>query len=233
LALGVIQLGRQAMRNRPWTFATIACIAGALSIAGSVASLHMGRTLKRMRGLASACLEVERYIDPATDRYPQSCLFPLFPMTPGTSWVRPSAEVLGQLGFRKIATHAIFVPNPPVSYGSFETAAGVGGTPTVHNDSAIRANGWIISRVNSASPPLVLISVDQAHMFVAAALAGLRNSATALRGGETVKLWSVKVPAVFLPHGMSVLHAWLYRADAEEFDQLTNVDGEHRVDRTP
>jgi hypothetical protein len=235
LAVAALQLSRQAMRGRQGAFVALAGAVGALSIAGSVASLPKAHALKEARSKAAAYLEIERYVDPATDAYPQSCLFPLFPVKSDTHWIRPGAELLDDLGFRKIAMHVPFIENPSMRYGTFQVLTEGRQTPAVHDGDTVAARGWVVIHAAEEAPQFVVISVGDARVFITAAWVGHRSKRRFLRlgTGEVVTLWSTQIPAVFLPRGQSVLRAWLYRKHAQEFVRLADVNGPQRVYKAP
>ena len=91
VAVATLELCRRVMVKRRAIFIAFAGVIAALSLAGSIPSIPVARALKRERTRASAYLEVERYIDPATDKYEQSCLFPLLPVVPFTRGIREGA----------------------------------------------------------------------------------------------------------------------------------------------
>ena len=233
LSVATLELCRRLMRERPLLFVGIASVVGILSIAGSAASLKVARVLQRNRSHAAAFLEVARYIDPATFNYKQNCLFPLFTQVPGTHWVPPAAEILHDLGFRRIAMHAPFIESPPRPQGTFEVPAEDGQPPVVHDGETVEAYGSVITRPGRIPPQFVVISVGDTQRFITAAWVGSKHQPrNALATGKIVKPWSIKIPAVFLPRGESVLRAWLYRADTQEFVRLAGLDNDERVFRT-
>ena len=203
-AIATLELCRQTMRARPAVFVTLAFAVGALGLAGSIASLQIVRAIKRDRLHAAAFLEVERYIDPATDKYVQSCLFPLYPILPMTGGIRQPAELLGDLGFRKIAMHVPFIENPSTRYGALEAPAGIEQPSIVHDGGTVDAHGWVMIRDGYARSQIVLISIGDARVLITAAWVGPGRKAKLLRKlstGEIVKPWSVQIPGGFSASG--------------------------------
>ena len=237
VAVATLELCRQVMVKRRAIFIAIAGAIAALSVAGSIASIPVARALKRERTRASACLEVERYIDPATDKYEQSCLFPLFPLVPFTGRIRGGAEKLDALGFRKIVRHVAFIENPTKPYGTFELSTKDGEPPTVRDGEAVEARGWASVPGGDRPARIVLVSVGDARVFITAAWvkAHARRDRTQARQPDQVAQpeWSVSIPAVFLPAGESVLKAWVYDSEEQEFVRLGDLKGENRVYKVP
>ncbi len=237
LTVAVLELFRQALAHRPKLFVVLAVAVGTLSVAGTVESIPIARNLKQAREHAAAYLEVERYIDPATDNYEQSCLFPLFPVTGYTGRVRVSAETLDTLGFRKVVRHVPFVETPSKLYGEFDFSTKADQAHPIRIGDAIRVSGWAVVPGRERLPKFVLISVGDARVFIMAAWIGTveRPDAARMTGmPQALKSgWSVSIPAAFLPAGESTLTAWVYDAEQQEFVRLNSLDGDSRVYKAP
>jgi hypothetical protein len=102
---------------------------------------------------------------------------------------------------------------------------------------AIRVSGWAVIPGRERLPKFVLISVDDARVFIMAAWIGTveRPDAARMTGmPQALKSgWSVSIPAAFLPAGESTLKAWVYDAEQQEFVRLNSLDGDSRVYKAP
>jgi len=204
---------------------------------GRIDRVDSRRTRAQARAHSGVSLEVERYIDPATDKYEQSCLFPLFPLVPFTGWIRGGAEKLDALGFRKIVRHVPFIENPTKPYGTFELSTKDGKPPTVRDGEAVEARGSASVPGGDRPARIVLVSVGDARVFITAAWvkAHARRDRTQAKQPDQAAQprWSVSIPAVFLPAGESVLKAWVYDSEEQEFVRLGDLKGENRVYKVP
>ncbi|HYA34570.1 MAG TPA: hypothetical protein VEF03_03070 [Candidatus Binataceae bacterium] len=235
IAIAVIGMWRrqwyEAARRRV-TFAMFAGGIAALSIVGSITSIPIARGIARERRRAAAYLELVRYIDPATDRSRESPLEPLEPLVEYIPLIRPSVELAAQLGFRKVAMHVPFIENPPANYGWVDRA-NPDGPQVVRPGDYVYVSGWAIIPTENRMPKFVVITTNDARLFISAAWLGTvprADVAAALENKRFKKSgWGVLIPAKFLPPGESTLHAWAYDDHAQE---LVRLEGGKRVIRS-
>lgn len=231
LSVAVVHLGRQVLTGREWGrlgFLGLAVLVGAGTIAGSAASIPAARQSRQGRLRASACLEVLGYIDPRTDSNLESCLFPIaVPVPAYVQFVRQPAELLSNLGWRKIAVHVPFIDKPAADYGSVDLPPG-GDTPeVVRSGDWIHCSGWAVIPGGDRLPKFVLFAVNDERQFIYAArlgnperpdiAAGLHNPLMVQSG------WEEWIPAKFLPAGPSRLTVWAYDDQREEFVRLNGA----------
>jgi len=232
LTVAVLQMLRQWGELRPAYKNWIAFFAGGialLSITGSARGLSKGYELKQARSDAAGFMEVLPYIDPKTDAYPESCIFPLFDLAGYTKWVRQPAMILNNLGFRKIVSNAEFVEHPSTFFGSFDVPEETNGPAILGADSQVRASGWAVIPNRAELPKIVMISVGQQRLFITGAGVGTIDRPDIAKYYKNPKYlrcgWSVQIPAKFLPEGDSVLRAWVFDEQTKQFIELLDPHG--------
>ncbi len=198
----------------------------------SIRAVSIGRQLKDERSHAKLFLELIRYIDPATDRFKEGCLFPLFGPEGYTGWIRMPAESLNELDFFHLASGVTFVaPSSPDS-GAFDSVDGSGDVLHLRGKDEVTVSGWALRPAARGTAKVVLISYGDQKTFIAATVvtggggggpAALQRDPLYLHGS-----WAVSFPAKFLPAGDGVLKAWVYDAAEKKFIRLPESGGEKR-----
>lgn len=228
--IAVIHLGRLVCQHRGrqvYTFLLGAV--WALVIFGSISSVFAARDLKEQRSHAKLFLELLRYMDPVADGAAEGRIFPIHP----AQGIRPSAELLNDIGFIHLASNVAFVEQPSSDCGSFEYADGSGSLMHLrqHKDE-ITVSGWASLPKGRGLPKVVLISYGDQKTFITGAVVGImarpeiatiRRDAHYLYSG-----WRVSFPAEFLPTGEGVLKAWVYDAAEKKFVRMPESGAEKR-----
>jgi hypothetical protein len=226
VTVAAVHLVRQASAGRKWgspAFAALAVLIGVCMLAGSAASIPIVRENKQNHLRGAACLEVLGYIDPSTDNNIESCLFSVaVPAADVVHAVRSPAELLNQLGWRKVAVHVAFVDNPATSYGYLDTT---GDKPeAVAAGDWISLSGWAAVPLENRLPRFVLFAIGDERQFIEPALLGNPDRpdvAAHFHAPLLVKSgWQALLPAKLLPLGTSRLTAWAYDDRRNQFVRL-------------
>lgn len=231
ILISVVQLGRMVFVRKGsqiYTFAIGALCA--LTMFSSIRAVSVARELKQERSQAKLFLELIRYIDPATDRFKENCLFPLLGPEDRTWSIRIPAEWLNDLGFLHLASGVSFDDHPSPGLGAFESADGTGNLLHLRAKDEVTVSGWALRPAVRGVSKVVLISYGDQKTFLTGTVVGgagpidrsaLRRDALYLRG-----VWTASFPAKFLPRGEGILKAWVYDAAQNRFIRLPESGGE-------
>src|SRR6266849_4732320 len=167
--IAAVQLGRVACARRGAQaylfFVGALC---ALVTFSSIRAVSIGRQLKDERSHAKLFLELIRYIDPATDRFKEGCLFPLFGPEGYTGWIRMPAESLNELDFFHLASGITFAAPASPDSGSFDSMDGSGDVLHLRRKDEVTVSGWALRPATRGTAKVVLISYGDQKTFIAA-----------------------------------------------------------------
>ncbi|HLO50820.1 MAG TPA: hypothetical protein VK211_20560 [Kamptonema sp.] len=168
------------------------------------------------------CLELIHYLDSSNffDNSPDSCLWVL---TDKTQLVRKEAASLEKLGFRKFARNVAFITNPRAIYGYLDNPQTIEKPLIVKKSGTVRVAGWAFLPEKLEQANIALLSYGNNKSFFANAYVNLDSPdiAKALNSSNYQRVrWAVTFLANSLPVGETIISAWVYNSDGNEFVKL-------------
>lgn len=170
------------------------------------------------------CLEIINYL--ANSEFikesQDSCLVL---MNGKTGLVREGAEIMAKLGWREFPQNLAFIKQPKLNYGYLDHPQVTQQPIIINRDEIVSLGGWAIRPDRKKQPHLVLLSYGQNQSFFANAIVNLESNdiAKILNSKRYNRArWNVKFSAQSLPVGETVINAWVYNSDKQEFGKLNN-----------
>ncbi|NEP77882.1 MAG: YfhO family protein [Okeania sp. SIO3B3] len=170
------------------------------------------------------CLEIINYLEDSEfiQESQDSCLV----LMNGKTWlVREGAEIMAKLGWREIPQNLEFITETKQTYGYLDYPQTTENTLIINKDETISLGGWAIRPDRNKQPNLVLLSSGENQYFFANAIVNLESNdiAKVLKSKLYSRArWKVKFSAKSLPVGETVIKAWVYNSDKQEFIKLND-----------
>ncbi len=170
------------------------------------------------------CLEIINYLADSEfiKTSPDSCLV----LMNGKTWlVRQGAEIMEKLGWREFPQNLEFIKQPKQNSGYLDNPQTTGKPLIIKGDATLNLGGWAIRPDGKKQPNLVLLSSGENEYFFANAIVNLESNdiAKVLKSKLYSRArWKVKFSAKSLPVGETVIKAWVYNSDKQEFVKLNN-----------
>lgn len=228
LLIAMVQLGRLLLelfkpKARGQRFYQLAAgVLVSLIILNSGAAIVQAQTALPYRKSSQTCLELINYLEPSNffDGSPDSCLWVL---TEKTGLIREKAPILEKLGWRKLAQNVTFITTPASIYGYLDHPQTAQESLSVKKSDTLQLSGWAIFPDKSQQPSLVWLSYGTQKSFFANAYVNLDSPdiAQVLHSNRYRRArWTVKFPANSLPLGKTVIKAWVYNPEDNQFVKL-------------
>ncbi|NEQ36587.1 MAG: YfhO family protein [Okeania sp. SIO3I5] len=170
------------------------------------------------------CLEIINYLADSEfiKTSPDSCLV----LMNGKTWlVRQGAEIMEKLGWREFPQNLEFIKQPKQNYGYLDNPQTITKPLILKGDETLSLGGWAIRADRKKQPNLVLLSSGENEYFFANAIVNLESNdiAKILKSKLYSRArWKVKFSAKSLPVGETVIKAWVYNSDKQEFVKLND-----------
>lgn len=170
------------------------------------------------------CLEIIKYLEDSEfiKQSPDSCLV----LMNGKTWlVREGAEIMAKLGWREFPKNLEFITETKQTYGYLDNPQANEKPLIIKSDETISLGGWAIIPDRKKQPNLVLFSSGENKSFFANAIVNLESNDIA-KNFKSKKYsrarWKVTFSAKSLPIGETIIKAWVYNSDKQEFIKLNN-----------
>ena len=170
------------------------------------------------------CLEIINYLADSEfiKTSPDSCLV----LMNGKTWlVRQGAEIMTKLRWREFPQNLEFIKQPKQNYGYLDNPQTTAKPLIIKGDETLNLGGWAIIPDDKKQPNLVLLSSGENEYFFANAIVNLESNdiAKILKSKLYSRArWKVKFSAKSLPVGETVIKAWVYNSDKQEFVKLND-----------
>ncbi|NET28964.1 hypothetical protein [Okeania sp. SIO1I7] len=170
------------------------------------------------------CLEIINYLEDSEfiEESQDSCLV----LMNGKTWlVREGAEITAKLGWREFPQNLEFITETKQTYGYLDNPQTTEKTLIINRDETLSLGGWAIRPDRKKQPNLVLLSSGQNKSFFANSIVNLESNdiAKVLESKRYNKArWKVTFSAKSLPMGETVINAWVYNSDKQEFIKLND-----------
>ncbi|MEB3339845.1 hypothetical protein [Okeania sp.] len=170
------------------------------------------------------CLEIINYLADSEfiKTSPDSCLV----LMNGKTWlVRQGAEIMAKLGWREFPQNLEFIQQPKQNYGYLDNPQTSAKPLIIKGDESLSLGGWAIRPDRKKQPNLVLFSSGENEYFFANAIVNLESNdiATIMKSKIYSRArWKVKFLAKSLPVGETVIKAWVYNSNKQEFVKLND-----------
>ena len=170
------------------------------------------------------CLEIINYLEDSEfiKTSPDSCLV----LMNGKTWlVRRGAEIMAKLGWREFPQNLQFIKQPKQNYGYLDHPQTTAKPLIIKGEETLNLGGWAIQPDGKEQPNLVLLSSGNNQDFFANAIVNLESYdiAKVMKSKLYSRArWKVKFSAKSLPVGETVIKAWVYNPNKQEFVKLNN-----------
>lgn len=170
------------------------------------------------------CLEIINYLEDSEfiKTSPDSCLV----LMNGKTWlVRRGAEIMAKLGWREFPQNLQFIKQPKQNYGYLDHPQTTTKPLIIKGEETLYLGGWAIRPDGKEQPNLVLLSSGNNQDFFANAIVNLESYdiAKVMKSKLYSRArWKVKFSAKSLPVGETVIKAWVYNPNKQEFVKLNN-----------
>lgn len=170
------------------------------------------------------CLEIINYLEDSEfiEESQDSCLV----LMNGKTWlVREGAEIMAKLGWREFPQNLEFITETQQTYGYLDNPQTTENTLIINRDETLSLGGWAIRPDKNKQPNLVLLSSGQNQSFFANAIVNLESDdiAKILKSKKYSRVrWKVTFSAKSLHKGETVINAWVYNSDKQEFIKLND-----------
>ncbi|MGB3513475.1 MAG: hypothetical protein WBA93_30540 [Microcoleaceae cyanobacterium] len=170
------------------------------------------------------CLEIINYLEDSEfiEESQDSCLV----LMNGKTWlVREGAEIMEKLGWREFPQNLEFITEAKQNYGYLDYPQTTEKILIINKDKTISLGGWAIRPDRKKQPNLVLLSSGKNQFFFANAIVNLESDdiAKVLKSKKYSRArWKVTFLAKSLPMGETVINAWVYNSDKQEFIKLND-----------
>ncbi|MCL2927480.1 MAG: hypothetical protein MGG37_05500 [Trichodesmium sp. MAG_R01] len=170
------------------------------------------------------CLEIINYLEDSEfiKTSPDSCLV----LMNGKTWlVRRGAEIMAKLGWREFPQNLQFIKQPKQNYGYLDHPQTTAKPLIIKSEETLNLGGWAIRPDGKEQPNLVLLSSGNNQDFFANAIVNLESYdiAKVMKSKLYSRArWKVKFSAKSLPVGETVIKAWVYNPNKQEFVKLNN-----------
>ncbi|MDE5071221.1 MAG: hypothetical protein O4861_07875 [Trichodesmium sp. St16_bin4-tuft] len=170
------------------------------------------------------CLEIINYLEDSEfiKTSPDSCLV----LMNGKTWlVRRGAEIMAKLGWREFPQNLQFIKQPKQNYGYLDHPQTTAKPLIIKGEETLNLGGWAIRPDGKEQPNLVLLSSGNNQDFFANAIVNLESYdiAKVMKSKLYSRArWKVKFSAKSLPVGETVIKAWVYNPNKQEFVKLNN-----------
>ncbi|NET45463.1 hypothetical protein [Okeania sp. SIO2B3] len=170
------------------------------------------------------CLEIINYLEDSEfiQESQNSCLV----LMNGKTWlVREGAEIMAKLGWREFPQNLEFITKTKQNYGYLDNPQTTENTLIINRDETLSLGGWAIRPNRNKQPNLVLLSFGQNKSFFANAIVNLESNdiAKVLKSKKYNRpRWKVTFSAKSLPIGETIINAWVYNSDKQEFIKLND-----------
>ncbi len=170
------------------------------------------------------CLEIINYLADSEfiKTSPESCLV----LMNGKTWlVRQGAAIMAKLGWREFPQNLKFIKQPKQNYGYLDNPQITAKPLIIKGDEILNLGGWAIRPEGKEQPNLVLLSYGENQYFFANAIVSLESNDIAKIMKSKLysrARWKVKFSAKYLSVGETVIKAWVYNSDKQEFVKLND-----------
>ncbi|MCL1463636.1 hypothetical protein [Argonema galeatum] len=179
----------------------------------------VGRQFKIHQLNAKTCLELIFFID-----YESSSTNCLQLVYPNAALARQKAEFLDKLGMRTFPQNIAFITKPSKNYGFIDNPRTTEKSLLVNRSSMINLYGWAILPDSYEQPIMVLISYGNERYFLATTPVNLDSPDIEKFNKYSLHQkarWAVNISAKSLPIGETVIKAWVYDRDKQQFVKLS------------
>ncbi|MGD1806904.1 hypothetical protein ACP6PL_15890 [Dapis sp. BLCC M126] len=190
-------------------------------------SLYVVRNVKLsfpyMQG-RKECLEIINYLADSEfiKESSDSCLV----LMNGKTWlVRQGAEIMEKLGWREFPQNLKFIKQPKQNNGYLDNPQTTAKPLIIKGNDTLNLGGWAIKPDGKEQPNLVLLSYGENQDFFANAIVNLESNDIAKIMKSKLysrARWKVKFSAKSLPVGETIIQAWVYHSNKQEFVKLNN-----------
>ncbi len=170
------------------------------------------------------CLEIINYLEDSEfiRESRDSCLV----LMNGKTWlVRKGAKIMERLGWREFPQNLEFLGEPQQNYGYLDNLQTTEELIDTNINETITLGGWAIMPDRKKQPHLVLLSSGQNKSFFANGIVNLEsNDITKTLDSKQYSRarWNVAFSAKSLPVGKTVINAWIYNSEQQQFIKLNN-----------
>jgi hypothetical protein len=189
----------------------------------STSCIVEGKNIWKGNNAAKHCLEVINFIDSES---PNNCLQMFYPKP---LRVIESSKNLQKLGFRNFPKNIIFTTKTAKNYGNIDVPS-TGYQPLIlRKKDSIKLLGWGILPERRKQPFLVLLSYGNNKSFFAYGAIFLNRTDVAKAFNSSLydtSGWEANVSLKSIPLGETVIKAWVYDQEGQQFIQL---NGEPKI----
>ncbi len=236
LLVSVVQMAAftfraQRSRLKFYGFSVVLVVLLCAIAVNTISSVPQITKIQKGRQLGKVCLELVRYVDMTLDNTPYHCLWNLYPIkVEGKTGFLRAAEILEQLGFRKLASNFRFVEAPSSDWGGFDQPGGV--TQQAIPEQTIQLSGWAVLPDRQQLPEAIAISINDQRTFITAVRPDVTRPDSAQLSESTRSKnsgWTAEIPLDLLPNGEVKFHAWVYDPQNQQFVKLAEPNGPIQV----
>ncbi|WP_445634869.1 Glycosyltransferase RgtA/B/C/D-like domain-containing protein [Nostoc sp. DSM 114161] len=189
----------------------------------SKSCIVQGKNIWKGNNAAKHCLEVINFID---TKSPNNCLHMFYP---DPLKIVESSKTLQKLGFRNFQTNIIFTTKTAKSYGNIDVPPTVDRPLIIRRNDTIKFLGWGIIPERQKQPFLVLLSYGNNQSFFGYGTIFLNRPDVAKAFNSSLydtSGWEANVSLKSIPLGETVIKAWVYDQESQQFIQL---NGETKI----
>ncbi|BAY77157.1 hypothetical protein NIES25_36170 [Nostoc linckia NIES-25] len=182
-----------------------------------------GKNIWKAHNAAKHCLEVINFIESES---PNNCLQMFYPKP---LHIVESSIALQNLGFRKFSKNIIFTTKTANAYGNIDLPSTQKQPLILGRKDTIKWVGWAILPEPRKQPFLVLLSYGNEQSFFAYGTIYLNRPDVAKAFNSNLyntSGWEANVSLKSIPAGETVIKAWVYDQEGQQFIQL---NGETKI----
>ncbi|MFN6559636.1 MAG: hypothetical protein RMY28_007490 [Nostoc sp. ChiSLP01] len=186
-------------------------------------NIVIGKNVWRAHNAAKHCLEVRDFLD---SQSPNNCLQMFYPQP---LRLIELSKTLQNLGFREFPKNIIFTTKTAKVYGNIDVPPTVEEPLILRQKDTIKWLGWGVLRERHEQPYIVLLSYGNNQSFFAYGLITLNRPDVAKALNSSlygISGWEANVSLKSIPLGETVIKAWVYDQEGQQFIQL---NGETKI----